>query len=92
MNESTSSNIHDTKLLLLGITLGAGLAALFAPRSGADMRKHIKDTFDNGKERAKDSAGSFADEAKERIEEARDDIGIPDRLAKRDLLEEGLGE
>lgn len=92
MNQSTASHIRDTKLLLLGATLGAGLAALFAPRSGAETRKHLHSTLNQTKDHVKDSASSFADEAKERIEEARNDIATPDRLAKRDSLEEGLGE
>lgn len=92
MQQTTASHMRDTKLILLGATVGAGLAALFAPRSSAETRKHIKSTFNQTKDHVKDTAGSFADEAKERIEEARNDIATPDRLAKRDSLEEGLGE
>lgn len=92
MNQTNSSHIHDTRLLLLGVTLGAGLAALLAPRSGADTRKHIRDAFHQCKQQTKDTTATFANEVKERIEEARDDINAPDRLAKRDSLEEGLGD
>lgn len=91
-DQSAHSHLRDTRLILLGMTLGAGLASLLTPRSGSETRRHLRSTFYQTTDHAKQSLSPLAEEAEERIEEARNDITAPDRLAKRDALEEGLGE
>ncbi len=48
---------------LLGGMVGAGLALLLAPQSGAETRKRIREFTDDVKEKASDYAG----EAKEKL-------------------------
>lgn len=90
--QQSDTHMKNTGMLLIGAALGAGLAALFAPRSGRETRQHIIDKFHEGKEQIKQKTEEISEDAKDKLNELRDDIEVPDRLAKRNSLEEGLGE
>lgn len=89
---ASDTHMKGTGMLLLGAAIGAGLAALFTPRSGQETRRHIKDSIHHSRDMAKQKAEEVGDDAKDKLNELRDDIEVPDRLAKRNKLEEGLGE
>lgn len=62
--------------LIGGMVVGSALALLFAPQSGTETRKQIKDLVDDGIDKAKQAAGNLksqlkdsAGELKERISE-----------------------
>ena len=52
--------------LVAGLTIGAGLGVLFAPKKGSDTRKELKAKFDELVEKAK---GIDKEEVKEEIEQ-----------------------
>ena len=59
--------------LLLGTAIGACAAMLFAPKSGKDIRKQIKDIAKDPKDlfkTAKEKAGNVAENAKDKLESA----------------------
>ena len=51
--------------LLIGMGAGALLALLFAPKSGKQLRKDIRRTYED----ARGAVQDFAEEAQERVEE-----------------------
>ncbi len=53
--------------LMGGMVLGSALALLFAPKSGAELRHQIRESFNDEVDRLK----GRIDEISERIEEAR---------------------
>jgi gas vesicle protein len=57
--------------LLLGLALGAGAALLFAPRSGADTRRILKDRAREATDAARTRVDEFAASVSESIGEAR---------------------
>lgn len=68
--------------LLTGTVLGAGLAMLFAPKSGSELRSQLseqagalRDTASEGYRRATDAAGEWADKGREMIDKAKDVAG-----------------
>jgi gas vesicle protein len=66
--ESSESSNVGTAITFLLIGLGAGALAglLLAPKSGKQLRKDIKRGYDD----ALDTAGDWADEAKDRVGDA----------------------
>jgi len=78
------------KPFLLGLLLGAGLALLFAPASGAETRRQLQRRARRWRAKAEDA-----------LDEARDHLADPGRavwdvaeraLSARDELEERLAE
>ncbi len=67
--QSSDSNNIGTAVTFLLIGLGAGALAglLLAPKTGKQMRRDLQ----RGLEDAKDTLGDWADEAKERVRDAR---------------------
>lgn len=57
--------------LLVGAALGAGIALLYAPRSGRDMRKYIGRTAKDSREAMEDSGREMMDKGKELYERGR---------------------
>lgn len=66
--ESSDSSNIGTAITFLLIGLGAGALAglLLAPKSGKELRRDIKRGYDD----ALDTAGDWADDAKDRVREA----------------------
>ena len=63
---SESSNVGTAvTFLLIGLGAGALVGLLLAPKSGKELRRDIKRGYDD----ALDSAGDWADEAKDRVRE-----------------------
>jgi gas vesicle protein len=60
--------------LLLGVAIGAGIALLFAPRSGADTRRVIGNQVRRAGERARDAATEVADSVTSQANEVRDRV------------------
>jgi gas vesicle protein len=60
--------------LLLGLALGAGAALLFAPRSGMETRRIIKDRARDAGDAARARAEELATAVTERVTEARDAV------------------
>jgi gas vesicle protein len=67
--------------LLTGTVLGAGLAMLFAPKAGAELRNQISEQAGSlanqaseGYRRATESAGDLADRGREMYDKARDAV------------------
>ncbi len=56
--------------LLLGGIIGAGLALLYAPDSGYETRRRLREGYDDAEDWAKDKLG----DAKERIEDGTDKV------------------
>ena len=52
--------------LLIGLGVGAALGLLLAPKSGRQMRKDLRRSYDDGL----DTISDWSDEAKDRFEEA----------------------
>lgn len=62
-----------------GLVVGAGAAILFAPESGAETRKKIKNTFDREFQNLKDKINEMNEEISEEIADEISD-GIADDL------------
>ncbi len=63
-NEEASNHMRSFFLpFFVGGLVGAGLALLFAPKTGQETRKMIKDTAEDAKEKA----GEFVDQVKTRV-------------------------
>ncbi len=66
------SNDRSSTLIvfLLGGIIGAGLALLYAPDSGYETRRRLREGYDDAEDWAKDKFG----DAKERIEDGTDKV------------------
>ena len=74
--------------LLLGVAIGAGIALLFAPRSGADTREMIGTRARRTTDRVRDAATGVADNVTSRVNEVREREA--DRVdAARDAVRRG---
>ena len=78
---------------LMGLAVGAGIALLFAPRSGADTRRAIGDGARRVRDRASDIVEDAAetvtdtfDAAKARVEERIDSVRNAVEIKKRQVL------
>lgn len=56
---------------VLGGVVGAGVALMLAPQSGAETRKKIKELADEVKEKATDYAGTAKGQVTETVEKAK---------------------
>lgn len=65
--ESSGSSVGTSvTYLLIGLGVGAALGLLFAPKSGRQMRKGIRRSYED----ALDTISDWTDEAKDRFDEA----------------------
>jgi gas vesicle protein len=58
-------------LLLVGAAIGAGLALLYAPRSGRETRQQLSDSADRLRRRATDAYDTVSTQARRTAERAR---------------------
>src|SRR5437016_3646412 len=58
-------------LLLAGIGLGAGIALLFAPKTGRDMRRYLSRLAEEGRDRVNDSTQDVMEKGKEVYERSK---------------------
>jgi gas vesicle protein len=56
---------------LAGAAIGASLALLFAPQSGEDTRKQIKDEYDKVADDVKENYDKISKEAKKAVEQVK---------------------
>lgn len=71
---------------IVGLAIGAGIALLFAPRSGEETRRELKRHARRAAGAARDAAGEFSGTVVDRYEQAK--RGVEDRLdAARRALE-----
>ncbi len=70
--ESSENSNVGTAITFLLIGLGAGALAglLLAPKSGKQLRRDLRNSYDD----AKDTLGDWADEAKDRVREAGEKV------------------
>jgi gas vesicle protein len=74
--------------LLLGVAIGAGIALLFAPRSGTDTRRMIGDGARRTTDRVRDVATDVTDSVASQVNQARDVVA--ERVgAARDAVRRG---
>lgn len=82
---------------LMGLAVGAGLALLFAPQSGAETRRRISGTARRARAAAQDAVGQVTDQVQdtfatarqrveEKIEEARDAVEAKRNQVERAVL------
>lgn len=73
---------------LLGVAMGAGIALLFAPRSGSATRQLIGDRAREAGDTVREAVADVTDSVVERAEEVRDRVGM--RVdAVRDVIHRG---
>ncbi len=66
-----SNNRGDKILwLLAGLGIGAGVALLFAPKSGKETRKYLKDMAEDGYGRIRESGHEVFEKGKSVVDEA----------------------
>lgn len=68
MSDEKNGFLGTVFTFLTGAAIGAGLALLFAPQSGEETRKKIKDASDKLNKEAKDNYEKYSKEAKKAIE------------------------
>jgi gas vesicle protein len=74
--------------LLLGAAIGAGIALLLAPRTGADTRRMIGNRARRTTDRMRDAASGIADDVTSRVDDVRDRVA--ERVgAARDAVRRG---
>ena len=78
MSENTGSKMFFS--FLTGAMVGAGLALLFAPQSGKETRKQIKDFSDKLGGEVKDGVEKISEKAKGLIEEAKETFSKKSRI------------
>jgi len=70
--------------LLVGSVVGATVGWLTAPASGAETRRRLKGEAASAREKAKTAAGNFETQARELMEEVRDNAGqVEESVARR---------
>ena len=78
MSENTGSKMFFS--FLTGAVVGAGLALLFAPQSGKETRKQIKDFSDKLGGEVKDGVEKISEKAKGLIEGAKETFSKKSRI------------
>jgi gas vesicle protein len=78
MSDNTGSKMFFS--FLTGATIGAGLALLFAPQSGKETRKQIKDFSDKLGGEVKEGVDKMGEKAKGLIEGAKDTFSKKSRI------------
>ena len=72
MNDNTGSKMFFS--FLIGATIGAGLALLFAPQSGKETRRQIKDFSDKVGSEVKENVEKISERAVDLIEGGKDTL------------------
>jgi gas vesicle protein len=78
MSENTGSKMFFS--FLTGAAIGAGLALLFAPQSGEETRKQIKDFSEKLGGEVKDGVEKVSEKAKSFMEGAKDTFAKKSRI------------
>ncbi len=78
MSENTGSKMFFS--FLTGAVVGAGLALLFAPQSGKETRKQIKDFSEKLSNDVREEAEKLSEKAKNFIEGAKDTLSRKSRI------------
>jgi len=78
MCENTGSKMFFS--FLTGAAIGAGLALLFAPQSGEETRKQIKDFSEKLGGEVKDGVEKVSEKAKSFMEGAKDTLAKKSRI------------
>ena len=78
MSENTGGKMFFS--FLTGAVVGAGLALLFAPQSGKETRKQIKDFSEKLGSEVKDSVEKISEKAKDLIEGTKDTFKKKSRI------------
>jgi len=78
MSENTGSKMFFS--FLTGAAIGAGLALLFAPQSGKETRKQIKDLSEKLGGEVKDGVDKVSEKAKTFLEGAKDTFSKKSRI------------
>ena len=60
---------------LLGLGVGVGIGMLFAPKSGEETRKIIKDKANEGKEQLKQRGAEIKQQATEWVDKGKEALG-----------------
>jgi gas vesicle protein len=68
---TTGRGISTGTALLVGAAVGAGLALLYAPRSGRETRQQLSDGAHRLREKANDAYGTVSTRARETADRAR---------------------
>jgi gas vesicle protein len=71
MDEYNERGISTGAALLLGAAVGAGLALLYAPRSGRETRQQLSSSANRLRERANDAYGTVSSRARQTAERAK---------------------
>ena len=86
----TASGLSFGLGLLAGAAIGVGLGLLFAPRTGAALRRdiarrarHLQDEAAGGYERVAEAAGDLADRGRDAAQRARTAVATGIREARR---------
>ena len=78
--ESTRSGSNSAAWFLTGVTIGAAIAMLTAPKSGKDSRQYLAD---KGKETVGDAGKNFVESSKELFERGRELVNDAAELFER---------
>ncbi len=78
MSENTGGKMFFS--FLTGAFVGAGLALLFAPQSGKETRRQIKDLSDKLGHDVRDEVEKLSEKAKTLIEGAKDTLSKKSRI------------
>ena len=78
MSENTGSKMFFS--FLTGAAIGAGLALLFAPQSGKETRKQIKDFSEKLSGEVKDEVEKLSEKAKNFVEGAKETFSKKSRI------------
>ena len=78
MSENTGSKMFFS--FLTGAAIGAGLALLFAPQSGKETRKQIKDFSDKLGGEVRDGVDKISEKAKGFIEKGKETFAKKSRI------------
>lgn len=68
MSENNSSGMNSVLGFMLGGAIGAGLALLYAPTSGEETRRRIREGAENAKLRTREGYEATLEEIEERLE------------------------
>ena len=71
MSDERNAILGTVMSFLTGAAIGAGLALLFAPQSGEETRKQIKDVTDKVSDEVKGNYEKIATEAQKAIEQVK---------------------